>query len=64
MAKTERKIKNNYVMCKDGTSERKDTLMINFTNSNSTHSQPEISKLSFTRVMPVGKGGFGKVWKV
>jgi serine/threonine protein kinase len=23
-----------------------------------------MSKTAFTRIMPVGKGGFGKVWKV
>jgi len=26
--------------------------------------QPKINKASFTVICPIGKGGFGKVWKV
>ena len=31
---------------------------------NSHHSQHELGKQSFSTLMAVGKGGFGKVWKV
>lgn len=63
MPKTERKIKNNYVICKEGSTERRETLMVNM-NHNQQTNNTEISKLHFSRIMAIGKGGFGKVWKV
>lgn len=61
MPKTERKARNNYVTCKDPSS-RKDTLVLNFNHG--SDKEKEIGRAMFSRLMPVGKGGFGKVWKV
>lgn len=56
---TERRIRNNYVISKEHqTGMKKHTMM-------GTHMKEEqISKADFEVVLAVGKGGYGKVWKV
>ena len=59
MPKTERKVKNNYVICNDFNSTKRSS---SFGMRNDLGQK--ITKNSFNLLLPIGKGGFGKVWKV